>query len=273
MTTQTETGVRAKVREHIGNPNDQTPATVGDFIEKLRAHAGVVGVDVENIPFEQGVKAVDDAIGALEQVGSKAAPTASSDLRALRDHLGAQQQALSKLEALQALVTGEPPPNVALQSVVELCNFSKLENGVRELTIPPNMDVIKIFELANVEAARLGINPAVYAGDLDWYRKNTSAGVAQTSAREVSVIPLAKGSLGKSREYQESKFTFPDIELSTLANVLEWIESKGKVDSFDGNWVRTNAPGVALDRDSDGVLVYRLDGNANVNVGCSAVPN
>ena len=272
MTTMTEAGLKLQVLTHIGDPSHLSLDTVAAFGERLSKVAASLGLDVKSKNFGDALELIGNAIDALEKVTVKQAP--GSNAAALRDHIKEQTAALAKLESLQQLLTQSAETVTKTESVLDQFMFKRREDGAVEFLVPKGMSVIQAFEILNTEATRLGINPAVYAADFDWFTQNTSAGTVDNEKdTTVILIPLAKGSLGKDRDYMKKNFTLIDEGHIALANALEWVLSKGKVDSFEGNWVRGKVLGCALGRSAYGVNFYGHGDIAGVYVGCSSGPN
>ena len=250
----TETSCAVDVRKAI----DEAP------IGKLPAIARALGVDISIDPEKTKsselpglVTSLKEAVDALESAVKQGAPEGASRAE-LRQSLAAMSGALDKLDAALAAANGQGPA-VAQQSVLDLCGYKKTESGAVICSRTETASLIEIFEMANTECARLGIKPAVYAGDLDWLRKNTNA--AERLAVTEEVTGLVEGSLGKNPGAQEKlaqkQGGMASIEMAALANILEHIATRGAHDTFEGKWVRTEASRVALCRDDFWALRQR----------------
>lgn len=267
----TETSCAVDVRKAI----DEAP--IGRLPAIARALGVEMSIDSERTKSSELpglVNSLKEAVDAMELAVKQ--PLSEGATRAeLRQHLAAKTKALDKLDAALVAANGQGP-TVAPQSVLDLCGYKKTETGSVICSRPETASLIEIFEMANAECARLGINPAVFAEDLDWWKKNTSA--AQKLAVTEEVTGLVEGSLGEKRGAQEKlaqkQGGMASIEMAALANVLEHIATRGARDTFEGNWARTQGSGVALCRIAHGLyFVTHGDDVSNVNVGCAASRN
>jgi len=224
-----------------------------------------------------GIKTIKGALSDISRLVA-GANRAEVALDALGDEPLKPTQ-IVRLKALaakyeSAATTG---PGVTTHSVLDLCGYKKTDAGTIICTRPGNMSLVDVFKMANAECERLGIAPATWGGSmLEWFEENTCA--RQTMLSREEVTGLVNASLNKSREKQERVAKkaggIASIEMAALANVLEHIATRGKHDLFEGHWVRTQAPDVALARDDDGLYAHLcFDAFGNAEVGCAASRN
>lgn len=271
MSTQPESQLRAQVLQRIGDPRNESPASIGNFVEGLRKIAGVVGIDVNSHPIGEGVKLIDDAIAALESAVRNSPPD-TSDIKKLRSHIESQSRALTKLEELHNLVEKKAESTQLNESLVNLCDFNKHADGTRSFVIRQGLTAMKLLEMANEEAKLLGIAPAVDIANFAWHKERLNLHKKVTNDMVVGVRPFVAECLGLSRSEQESRVKLSKIEFAALANALEWIESKGQVDSFQGKGIRGANPEMVVRRGPAGLMISGQGDEKITNVGCAAAP-
>lgn len=157
--------------------------------------------------------------------------------------------------------TGHTTAEERMSALLKKIGFKRLENGGAEVTVPQCMTIEEFGKKANVICKELGIRPAFYEEQSDFWQQEESDPSTQTVANVKYRFRVEDKLVRKTRRDQLEILAsggreMPPIGALAMATICVHIQSQGQEDFLKNLWVRASAFGVALRSRDGGVGVF-----------------